>query len=415
MDKVIPENEQNSHRLKLGAKAILLLLLFSGSLFAFRSFISPKAEMNLFHIAEIERGDIQNSLTASGIVLPSFERELNAPVNTEIKEVKLSKGALVTTGDLIMELDQEFTKLEFDKLKDELMLKRNNYDKLKLQFDKDLQDLQYRDQIKALQIQELQTEVDDQARLLEIGGSTKEDLKNAELQLDISRIEKKILENELQFTQATNLTDKEGLDLEYAIQQKRLQELKTKLSETAVKAPNDGVITWINEDIGKTVVQGEPLVRIAKLDHFQIEATSSDRHAAHITTGLPVIVRINKEELQGQIETVLPAVENNSLKFIVALDQPDAEILRPNLRAEVFMITDSKQNVLKIKNGPALAGSRERALFLVEDGQARKITLRKGMSNSDYVEVAGQNLAVGQRIIISRTEDFDHLDSFKIH
>ena len=221
------------------------------------------------------------------------------------------------------------------------------------------------------------------------------------------------MENDLAYKKSVNVSEKKGLELEYTIQEKRLAQLRRKLRETRVRAPQSGVITWINKDLGRKVNEGQPLVRIANLDKFRVEATSSDRYASSLKIGLPVRVRINGQDLTGNIETILPAVENNTLKFVVALDQPDADVLRPNLRTEVYIITGRKTNVLRVKNGAAFKGASTQYVFVVKGDQAIKRRIRKGLSNSDYVEILS-DLSEGERVIISETEDYKNLDQFTI-
>jgi HlyD family secretion protein len=413
MDRQISSQEQNKGSYKKWLYVLLGLLILAAAIYGLRSLIKNKAKKSDFFISIVERGDVSNTISASGVVTPAYEREINAPVATEIKSVSLSTGAEVKKGDLILELDQEYTKLEYDQLKDELDLRKNNIEKLKLKFDKDLRDLDYRDQIKALQVSELNAEVTDQKRLLDIGGSTKEALEQAQLQLKVSKLEKKMLENELQYSRSVNVNEKKGLELEYTIQEKRLKELRRKLSETSVRAPQSGVITWINEDIGRTVSPGETLVRIADLGRYIIEATSSDRNSEKLEIGLAVKVRIGNNNLDGAISRILPAVENNTVKFFVELDNESANVLRPNMRAEVLIITEKKENVLRIKNGAAFRGAKSQDVFFLIGDKAVKKKIKKGISNSDYVEITS-NAKAGDRIIISETEDYKHLDEFTI-
>jgi len=413
MDRQISNTEVNKKKFYATLKYITLAVIIVGVIWWGRGLLQKKGDSADFYIVAVEKGDIQNTLTATGVVVPSIERQINAPVSTEIKKVIKSRGEYVDANDLILELDQEFTKLTYDQLYDELQLKRNNVDKLKLEYDKNLKDLDYQNQIKSLQLDELTAQVKDQKRLNEVGGATAEEVEQAELQLKVAQLEKKMLENELSFRQSVNVNEKKGLELEYTIQEKRLAELRRKLRETNVKAPQAGVITWINEDIGSKVQEGETLVRLANLEKFKVEASSSDRNTNAIEVGMPVKVRINRKDLTGHISTILPAVENNTVKFYVQLEDPDADVLRPNIRAEVFIITDNKTDVLRVKNGPAFKGARSQDIFVVNGDKAVKRRIGKGLVNSDYVEIL-DNLTIGERVIISETEDFDHLDEFTI-
>ncbi len=413
MDRQISSDQIKSQNRSKWLKIIAAIAVVALAIWGARHFLTRKASKSEFHIARVERGDLQNTLTASGLVVPSYEREINAPVTTEIKKVHRRSGDVVEQGNIILDLDAEFTQLSYDQLYDELQLKRNNVDKLKLEYDKNLTDLGYQDQIKGLQLDELRAEVTDQKRLNEVGGATAEEVEQAILNLKIAELEKKMLENELQYRKSVNANEKQGLELEYAIQQKKLKEFSRKLRETQVKAPQSGVITWVNEDIGRKVSEGEPLVRIANLNSFTIESTTSDRNAGKLNIGQAVNVRINRQDFPGRITAILPEVVNNTIKFLVELDEQDNELLRPNLRAEVYIITDNKENVLRIKNGSAFRGAQSQDIFVVEGGKAVKRRITKGISNSDYVEIVN-NLAEGEQVIISATEDFDHLDEFII-
>lgn len=413
MDREISRSEQSKGKLK----QVLYILVIAGAIalayYLMRTQLQKKGKSSDFHIVQVEKGNIRSTLSAAGLVIASSERVINAPVSTEIKDVLLSTGASVKKGDIIIKLDEEFTALEYESLNDELSLRRNNIDKLKLQFDKDLRDLDYKDQIKALQLSELKAQLGDLERLLNIGGATAEEVEAAKLQLSISEIEKKVLENELQFKRQVNTTDKDNLQLEYDIQLKRLKQLGRKLKETKVKSPGEGVITWINEDIGKTVTEGEPLVRIANLNRFEIEATTSDRNSKELMVGMPVEVRINKEKMMGQISRILPEIVNNTVKFFVSLNEDNHKALRPSLRTEVFVIKSQKEDVLRAKRGNALKGTKSQYVFKVEGNTARRVRISKGLISSDYFEIES-GLSAGDKIIISETEDFDHMDAFEI-
>ncbi len=413
MDKEISKSEQSKNKLKSFLPIILIISVLALAYYFLKGSLQKKAASKDIHIVSVEKGDIRETLSAAGTVVAASERVINSPVTTEIAEVILTTGTAVKKGDLILKLDKEYTLLEYERFQDELALRKNNIEKLKLQFDKDLRDLDYQDQIKGLQLSELATQVDDQKRLLEIGGATKEELESAQLQLKISEIEKKVLENELSFKRAVNTTDKESLQLEYAIQSKKLKELKRKLAETKVDAPTDGVITWVNENIGVTVNQGEPLVKLANLDRYRIEGTTSDRNSKKLLEGLPVEVRIGKDRLQGQITRILPEIVNNTVRFYVSLNEENHKALRPNLRTEINIIVNNKEDVVKAKRGHALIGTKAQYFYKVVGNEAIKTRVTKGLVSSEFFEIES-GLQVGDRIIVSDVSEFDHMDRFII-
>ena len=414
MDRAIDDNTQRKNSRNQMLKIILIPFLFMVAFWALKNVLKTSAEAKEFQIVKVERGDIENTITASGLIVPSFEQQINAPIATEIKEVFLKNGAAVKTGDVILELDEEYIQLEYESLKDQLELRKNNITRLKHEYDKDLKDLDYDDQIMGLQLDRMQAQLADARHLQKIGTTTQEEVDQVALNIQIAQLEKRKLENDLAFRKQVIEGDRRNLELEVLMQEKKLTELRRKLKETSVKAPRAGVVTWINENIGRKVQEGEALVRLANLDRFRIEATCSDRHANRVTVGLPVKVKVNQTILEGSISTILPSIENNTISFNIELEKADATELRPSMRVEVYIISDKKENVLVVNNGPGFNGAALQEVFVVENDKAVKKEIRIGLVNASTIEIIGGTVKEGDRVIISDMEKYQHLDEIQM-
>jgi HlyD family secretion protein len=414
MDRPISDTKKKRRLGKNVLRITGLLAVLVGALFVLRSMLTKELGSKDFQTATVELGRVEEAITASGLVVPAFEQQLTASISAAIQDVHRHSGDQVEIGDTILQLDKEYIRLQYESLANQLELKKNKITRLRYEYDKNIQDLAYESEIKALQISSLEAQLTDTKRLREIGSATPEEVDQAQLQLDISRLEKQKLDNELGFREKVLPGDRRNLELEVQMEEKKSSELARKLRETSVIAPRSGVITWINEDLGKQVSEGELLVRLADLQRYRIEATCSDRYAAQVKIGLPVRVRINQTDLEGHISTILPAVENNTIAFIVELDEPDHPKLRPNRRVEVFMIANAREQVLRLKHGPAFRGKTIQPLFVVEGGEARRTEARIGLTSVDYVELLETDLQPGQQVIISDMEAYEHLDQIKL-
>ncbi|MEL7247316.1 MAG: HlyD family efflux transporter periplasmic adaptor subunit [Bacteroidota bacterium] len=415
MDREIDEKQLNQTRRRNWLRIAVILALLVLGFWAFRSWLSPSAKARDFRMATIERGALESTIAATGTVTPSFEQQLNAPIATQVKTVHLRSGTEVEPGDLILELDKSFLLLDVAARRGQLDLRKNSIDLLQLELDRDLKELEYDDEIKGLQVAAAEAALTDAQRLEKIGGATAEEVEQAETRLQILQLEKAKLENELNYRRNSLAGRKREVVLEANIQEQELQELENKLDLTEVRAPGPGVITWVNENIGEQVPEGNPLVRIADLRSFQIEASCSDRYADRVTVGQAVNVRLNDETLLGQITNILPAVANNTVEFLVALQKPDHPQLRPNMRLEVFIVTDRKADVLKVKQGPVFKGGLRQKLFAVRGSEAELLEVRTGISNGDYIELLTNELSVGDKIIISDTRDYEHTNRLKLN
>lgn len=414
MDRPLSQQTIRRRSINQFGRIGLIIAIIVALFFGFRYLLTTKIDTQDFIIAQVELGEIENSITASGIIVPYFEQQVNAPVNTEIEAVHLRTGALVEPNDLILDLNQEFILLEYESIEDELELKKNNITKLKLEYDKNLRELEYENEIKALELTSLEAQLTDAKRLQTIGSATQEEVEQAALKLRIEQYEKKKLENNLNFRKQAITSDRRNLELEVMIQEKKLRELGRKLNQTKVRAPRSGVITWIVEDLGRKVAEGEQLVRIADLGSFKIEASCSDRYADRVKVGLQTKVRINNKDLQGVVSAILPSVENNTLSFIVDLVEADHKSLRPNMQVDIFVVASRKEQALRVRNGPGFSGGREQELYVIRDGKAIRQKVRIGLTNLDYVELISNNIQPGDQVIISDMADYDHLEKIDI-
>jgi HlyD family secretion protein len=414
MDRSINSKELNRNKRRGYFKYFLIALLVVAVIMALRYFLSTSADLNQMRIETVSRGDIKNTVTATGLVVAAFEEQLNAPVATTIKEVLLPTGTEVKAGDVILTLDEEYVQLQLNGRRDQLALRKNNVDLLKLEYDRDLKDLEYDGDIKKLQLSSAEAQLADARRLLEIGGATEEDVERAELGVEIIRLELDKLVNQLNYSKNSLDGRRRNLELEVGMEEKEVAQLSRKLRETEVRAPRAGVVTWTNETIGQQVSEGAPLVRIADLGRFRLEGSCSDRYAGQVEVGLPVDIRVGKQRLSGTISTILPEVENNTLRFLVEFEDPSHSALRPNLRTEFDIVIGEKPNVLRVKNGSVFRGGIRQELFIVGSDQvAVRQEIGLGMRNGDWIELTS-GVAAGDRIIISDTKDYEHLSSFKL-
>jgi HlyD family secretion protein len=185
-----------------------------------------------------------------------------------------------------------------------------------------------------------------------------------------------------------------------SIQESDLHELERKLQLADIVTKRAGVITWVNKNIGSAIREGDALVRIADLSSFKVQGSIADNYLDQLKTGMAAIIRINETQIKGRVVTVQPAVQNGTVLFDIQLDERNNKLLRPNMKVDVFLVTDSRANVMRVTNGPAFRGASPQEIFVVSNGKALRRTVHTGMSNFDYVEVK-DNLKPGEVIIVS--------------
>lgn len=193
MDReVAPELVKNERNRKWVIGTIIIILLITGVYFFKRS-LSSSIESSRIRTGVVQTGDVENTLSATGEVIPAYEQIITSPIRASIKSVLLSPGTKVVPGQAIVELDKSLTQIEFERYQDQLELKKNSIDQLRMKLDKNLYDAEISDKIKLLNINKLRADLEDAKRLEKVGGGTKEDITRAENELKIAELEKNSL------------------------------------------------------------------------------------------------------------------------------------------------------------------------------------------------------------------------------
>ena len=413
MDRTINTKEINRRRRNKVLKWILIAAAALAAIWFGLKLLRPSADEDTLRFATVERGEVINTINATATVLPAFEEQINSPVATTIDEVMLSAGTEVAAGDLLMKLDRDYVQLQLDGRRDQLAVRENSIGLLNLEYERDLKELTYNAEIRKLELAAARAELADARRLLEVGGATQEEVEAAELAVKISELESQKLDNQLAYARNSLAGRKRALQLEVGMEEKEVSQLSRRLRETEVRAPRAGVVTWVNENIGQQVTEGTALARVADLGRYRVEASASDRYADQLTVGLPVELRINQNRLKGTIAAILPEVSENLVTFRVELEDPSHADLRPNLRTELYVITNRIEDVLRVKNGPVFRGGRTQSVFVLNGSEATRRDVELGMRNGDFVQVTG-GLRAGDRIVISDPESLENVTSFKL-
>jgi HlyD family secretion protein len=166
MDTEITEEVVKQKRKKgiiIGLIAIAILTL---CIWLMRAYLKSSVSKEEITTAKVQVGNVENTLNATGEVLPEFEEVITSPINASIKNVIMDAGKKVNTGQSVLTLDKSAAENDYAKLKFELETKKNEISKLKLDLNKSFFDIQSNNDIKQLRIGNLTDAVENAKRIL---------------------------------------------------------------------------------------------------------------------------------------------------------------------------------------------------------------------------------------------------------
>ncbi|MFD2515337.1 efflux RND transporter periplasmic adaptor subunit [Pontibacter locisalis] len=405
--------KQANNRKRIWQIGIAVALVLA-AVFGFRTLITPSISRSEIRTAVVERGPVQATLSASGVVVPEHELVITSPIQARIEQVVRNNGEQVQPGDQVLLLDRSFTQLAYDKLKDEQQLNQHKNVQMRLQLEKKLNTLESQLAIKRMNVKSLQARLADEQYLLKIGGGTQEQVKQAELNLKIAQQELAQLERDILNERELLKADKQELSYTLAMNGRSLEELERKMQQAEVRATRPGVVTWVKNEVGSSVNAGEVIARLADLSSFRVQATISDTYAEQLHLGGEATVRVNNTDLKGTVAAIEPTVTNGTVTFFIALLEEAHKLLRPNLRVDVNLTTATKPSTLRVKNGDYFKNTSGNQVYVLREDELVRVPVQIGVSNPDFIELE-DGVQAGDEVVISDMREHEHLKRMKVN
>lgn len=413
MDSELSLSVKAARKRKQAVLLGVVLLTISGMSWGIHRLATQSANLSELKISEVRLAPLESSISASGVVVPVREEQLSSPSQSRIHKVIAKAGQTVKAGELLMVLDDKAIRVSMDNLGEQVAQQSLRVQALEQEMEASLRRI-------ASEVELL--ELDLQSNLVKLARFKKLGATGITSQVDVQASELAVKRNEVQLRQhkesmidvrKTALSNIASARLQKSIFQKQMELQESLLAQTQVKAPFDGILTWTLGDEGASVSTGQLIAKVSELRNFKVEANVSDFYARHLAPGQAVRVEYSGQVLAGQVQTVLPEIQNGTVKLIVSLAQANHPALRHKLRVETNIIIAQKEQALVVDVGAAINGQGRQEVFVIEGGQAVKRQLSFGVGNGKTVElVAGAQ--AGSKIIVSDVSKFKHLDSFRV-
>lgn len=415
MDRELTKHERNSLR----RRKLLPYIIGGGVLAAglISLFIASRASVSRedLMIATVDTGTIETTVTGSGAVVPAFEEIINSPINSRIMEVYCKAGDSVDIDTPLLRLDLQSTETELNKLKDQIEIKTYELEQQKVNNSTRVSDLTMQVKVKEMAVNRLEVELRNERYLDSLGSGTGDRVRQAELAYNTGRLELEQMRQQLANERKVTDAGLNVKNLDINIARKNLGEMSRTLDDAQIKAPRKATLTFINDQIGQKVSEGEKIAIISDLSHFKVDGEIADAYGDRVRVGSKAVVRVGrKERMDGTVSNVTPLSRNGVISFTVRLDNDADRRLRSGLRTDIYIMCDVMEDVRRIKNGSYYTGPGTYELFVFNgDDELVRRSVRLGDSNFEFVEVI-DGLKEGDRVVVSDMKRFINSTSVKV-
>lgn len=415
MDRELTPKERNSARRRKYLPYIIGGTAFTAGLITLLIASRQSVDREDLLITTVDSGTIETSVTGSGSIVPAFEEIINSPINSRIIEVYCKAGDSVDIGTPLLRLDLQSTETELNKLKDQIQMKNYELEQQKVNNNTRVSDLAMQVKVKEMTVNRLEAELRNERYLDSLGSGTGDRVRQAELAFNTGKLELEQMRQQLANERKVTAAGLSVKNLDINIARKNLGEMSRTLDDAQIKAPRKATLTFINDQIGQKVSEGEKIAIISDLSHFKVDGEIADAYGDRIRVGSKAVVRIGRNErMNGTVSNVTPLSRNGVISFSVRLDEDADSRLRSGLKTDVYIMCNVMEDVRRIKNGSFYTGPGSYELFVFNgNDKLERRSVRLGDSNFEFVEVV-DGLNDGDRVVVSDMKRFINATSVKV-
>ncbi|MDD3149765.1 MAG: efflux RND transporter periplasmic adaptor subunit [Candidatus Gastranaerophilales bacterium] len=360
---------------------ILIVIIIIGIL-AFNFFGNKKTSPK-FQLTEVIKGEITETITASGTINPVTTTNVGTQVSGTVKEIYADFNSPVKKGQLLAQIDPALFEAKLGQQKANLISAKANLSKLEATLVNDERTLnRYK-------------------RLYEKGFIAKSEVDMAQTNF------------------STDLAQIDAAKAQILQAEASLSSAKTDLAYTKIISPVDGIVVSRNVDLGQTVAasfQTPTLFLVAQdLTKMQINTSVAEADISKVQEGQDVEFTVDgypEEIFNGSVIQVRnsPTTVQNVVTYdvVVGLDNKEMK-LKPGMTANVTIITVKKEDALLLSNdsfrftmqhGKDAPKYKQKGVWVLkQDKNPLRIEVKTGISDENYTEIISGDINPGDKVV----------------
>ena len=331
--------------------------------------------------APVERGDIEDSVTALGTLEPLNYVDVGTQVSGQLEKLHVEEGEQVEEGQLLAEIDAtiylakvEATEAQLENLQAQLADREATQVLARLQAER-------------------------QRNLIKLDATSQESVEQADATLRSATAQIAALKAQIRQLES------------------QLKEARADLSYTRIYAPMTGTVVDQLANQGQTLNANQTapvIVQIADLSTMTVRTQVSEADITQLQVGMPVwFTTLGQPDVrrEGVLRQILPTPEivNNVVLFNALFDvpNPDGKLL-PQMSAQVFFVKAAADNVLTIpvsalkpvERRPGAGADQRYRVQVLENGEPQPRVISVGTMTRVSAEVL-EGLEEGDEIVIA--------------
>jgi RND family efflux transporter MFP subunit len=367
----------------MSSKRVVVRVVIAIVVVAVLAVVAIKLTRSRALVAKVTSGRAVDAVPGNVTVRAEYAMDLKSEIGGRIVETALDEGKVVKEGDFLLQLDPTDTKLEIDRI------------------DNDLKAAQARLQVGSVAAPDLENakaDLENAERQFKNGSLSNADLQKQ--QRAVTQLEKKVqLENVANQQSVENLTN----------------ELKTKkrqLEKMHMTAFFDGKISAVNARKGDLIGPNQTIATVISTSRT-VEVRISEENFSGVKVGERARVRFlpyGNEFYDAKVTKVLPTADPDTQRYIVFVTvNIDPEKLIPGVTGEASIVVGERDSKALIPRRALF----QHYVYVVKDGIVEQREVEVGYTSWNQVEIL-KGLEPGELVIVEELDRFhpgDHVNT----
>ncbi|MEY2793968.1 MAG: hypothetical protein RJA76_1960 [Bacteroidota bacterium] len=335
----------------------IVVLVFAGVFIAKKAGWIGKEEATEIEESKVGRSTIIEKVSASGKIQPEVEVKLSPDVSGEIVGLYIAEGDSVVAGQKLLKIRPDNYESLLARAEAQLNSMKANYEQSKA--------------VLAQSEARLQKAKVDYDRNLKLHNDKV--ISDADFDQFVSsyNVAKQDLESARANVKASNFNVKSS--------EAALKEARTNLTKTTIYAPQSGIVSKLNVELGERVVgtsqmAGTEMLRIANLNNMEVRVNVNENDITRVSLGDTVSIDVDafsasERKFKGIVYEIASSANSSGTGTTVSTDAvTEFEVkirvlrssyadlikgklsypLKPGMTAAVEILTDKKSNVLSV-------------------------------------------------------------------
>lgn len=331
---------------------LILLLLLIGAVVGGYRYFSRRQDGPEYLTVKVERGEIRATVNATGTVNPIISVQVGSQVSGIVSEMYVDYNSVVKKGQLLAKIDPAIFKAQMDQAEANLRqaeagLRTSNANVETLKANQQKAKVDAMEKLRRL------------TRLRELFKSDlipKDDVEAAEAAYDVSLAEQRAVAAQRVAAEQKLAEDQARIKQTQAA----LALAKVNLDHTVITSPEDGTVIQRRVDVGQTVaasLSAPTLFEIARdLTKLEVDTNIDEADVGRVREGMSATFTVDAyrdKVFPGTVEQVRlgATIIQNVVTYnaVLHVDNEDL-LLKPSMTANVKILADRRDNVLKIPN-----------------------------------------------------------------